>query len=165
MKTDVEKLDPTRVKLSVEVPFEELQGDLDHAFRHIGESVRVPGFRPGKVPNRIIEARVGRGAVLEHAINDALPRLYGQAVQEAGIEAIGQPDVDITEIEDGKQLLFTAEVDVKPEFDLPSRDGLEVTVDAVDVDRRRRRRADPGAARAVREADSRSSGPPPTTTS
>lgn len=133
MKTDVEKLDPTRVKLSVEVPFEELKGDLDHAFRHIGESVRVPGFRPGKVPNRIIEARVGRGAVLEHAINDALPRLYGRAVEAAGIEAIGPPDVDITQIEDGKQLLFTAEVDIKPEFDLPSRDGLEVTVDSVAV--------------------------------
>ncbi len=133
MKTDVEKLDPTRVKLSVEVPFEELKASLDSAYRTIGGQVRVPGFRPGKVPARVIDARDGRAAVLEQAINDALPRLYGQAVEEAGIEAIGQPDVDITEIDDGKQLLFTAEVDIKPEFDLPSRDGLEVSVDAVEV--------------------------------
>lgn len=133
MKTDVEKLDPTRVKLSVEVPFSELKANLDSAYRAIGGQVRVPGFRPGKVPTRIIDARVGRGAVLEQAINEALPRLYGRAVEEAGVEAIGQPDVDITLIEDGKQLTFTAEVDIKPEFDLPGRDGLEVTVDSVVV--------------------------------
>lgn len=133
MKTDVEKLDPTRVKLSVEVPFSELKANLDSAYRSIGGQVRVPGFRPGKVPARIIDARVGRGAVLEQAINDALPRLYGRAVEEAGVEAIGQPEVDITLIDDGKQLTFTAEVDVKPEFDLPSRDDLEVTVDAIEV--------------------------------
>ncbi|MDQ3113150.1 MAG: trigger factor, partial [Actinomycetota bacterium] len=119
MKTDVEKLDPTRVKLSVEVPFSELKANLDSAYRAIGGQVRVPGFRPGKVPTRIIDARVGRGAVLEQAINEALPRLYGRAVEEAGVEAIGQPDVDITLIDDGKQLTFTAEVDIKPEFDLP----------------------------------------------
>jgi trigger factor len=133
VKTDVERLDPTRVKLSVEVPFEELRPNLDSAYRVIAGQVRVPGFRPGKVPARVIDARVGRGTVLEQAINDALPRLYGRAVEDSGIDAIGQPDIDITEIDDGIQLLFTAEVDVRPEFELPSRDDLEVTVDAATV--------------------------------
>ncbi len=134
MKTDVEKLDPTRVRLSVEVPFDELKASLDGAYKQIGRQVRVPGFRPGKVPQRVIDARVGRAAVLEQAVNEALPRLYGAAVEEAGVEAIGQPQVDITQSDDGTLLTFTAEVDVRPEFELPSRDSIEVVVDSVDVD-------------------------------
>ena len=133
MKTDVEELSPTRVRLTVEVPFEELKPNLDHAYREVGRQVRVPGFRPGRVPPRVIDQRVGRGAVLEHAVNDAVPELYGKAMQEHEMFALGQPDVEITKLDDGKELTFTAEVDVRPKFDLPDIDGLPVTVDDADV--------------------------------
>jgi trigger factor len=133
VKTDVEELSPTRVRLTVEVPFEELKPNLDHAYREVGRQVRVPGFRPGRVPPRVIDQRVGRGAVLEHAVNDAVPELYGKAMQEHEMFALGQPEVEITKLDDGKELTFTAEVDVRPKFDLPDIDGLPVTVDDADV--------------------------------
>jgi trigger factor len=133
VKTDVEELSPTRVRLTVEVPFEELKPNLDHAYREVGRQVRVPGFRPGRVPPRVIDQRVGRGAVLEHAVNDAVPELYGKALQEHEMFALGQPDVEITKLDDGKELTFTAEVDVRPKFGLPDIDGLPVTVDDADV--------------------------------
>ena len=133
MKTDLETLNPTRVKLTVEVPFEELKPSLDAAYKKIGSQVSIPGFRKGKVPPRVIDQRFGRGVVLEEAVNEALPRFYGQAVEENSVQVLGQPEVDVTEFEDGQHLKFTAEVDVRPEFDLPEYDGLEVTVDDVDV--------------------------------
>jgi trigger factor len=133
VKTDVEELSPTRVRLTVEVPFEELKPNLDHAYREVGRQVRVPGFRPGRVPPRVIDQRVGRGAVLEHAVNDAVPELYGKALQEHEMFALGQPEVEITKLDDGKELTFTAEVDVRPKFDLPDIDGMPVTVDDADV--------------------------------
>ena len=133
MKTDLETLNPTRVKLTVEVPFEELKPSLDAAYRRIGGQVSIPGFRKGKVPPRVIDQRVGRGAVLEEAVNDALPKLYGQAVEEHDVHVLGQPEVDITTLEDGQVLTFTAEVDVRPEFELPEYDGLAVTVDDAEV--------------------------------
>jgi trigger factor len=133
VKTDVEELSPTRVRLTVEVPFEELKSSLDHAYREVARQVRVPGFRPGRVPPRVIDQRVGREAVLEHAVNDAVPELYGKAMQEHEMFALGQPDVEITKLDDGKELTFTAEVDVRPKFDLPDIDGMPVTVDDADV--------------------------------
>ena len=133
MKTDVEKLDPTRVRLSVEVPFAELKPSLDSAYREIGRQVRVPGFRPGKVPQRIIDARVGRAAVLEQAVNEAIPAFYGAAVEESGVHVLGQPDVDVTNIDDGTLLTFTAEVEIRPDFELPPREAVEVTVDTITV--------------------------------
>ncbi|MDQ2835852.1 MAG: trigger factor [Actinomycetota bacterium] len=132
MKSSVETLSPTRVKLAVEVPFDELKSSLDEAYKAIGSQVRVPGFRPGKVPARIIDQRVGRGAVLEEAINKALPKAYSDAVRETGVKALGQPDIEVTKIEDNDHLAFTAEVDVRPEINVPAYDGLAVTVaDAV----------------------------------
>ncbi|HEX7187678.1 MAG TPA: trigger factor [Actinomycetes bacterium] len=133
MKSDLETLNPTRVKLTVEVPFEELKESLDAAYRKIGGQVSIPGFRKGKVPPRVIDQRFGRSVVLDEAVNEALPRFYGQAVEENQVQVIGQPDVDVTELEDGQHLTFTAEVDVRPEFELPDYDGLEVTVDDADV--------------------------------
>jgi trigger factor len=129
VKTDVEELGPTRVKLTIEVPFEELKGSLDKAYREVGRQVRVPGFRPGRVPPRIIDQRFGRGVVLEQAVNEAVPQFYGQALQENDVFALGQPDLEITKLEDGEELAFTAEVDVRPKFDLPDLHGLPVTVD------------------------------------
>ena len=129
MKTAVEELSPTRVRLSVEVSFEELKPSLDKAYREVSRQVRIPGFRPGRVPPQVIDMRVGRGAVLSEAVNDALPELYSKAVQEAEVFTLGQPEVDITQLEDGKELTFTAEVEVRPKFELPDLSGLSVTVE------------------------------------
>jgi trigger factor len=133
VKTDVEELGPTRVKLTIEVPFEELKGSLDKAYREVARQVRVPGFRPGRVPPRIIDQRFGRGMVLEQAVNDAVPQLYGQALQDNDVFALGQPDLEITKLDDGKELAFTAEVDVRPRFEIPDLHGLPVTVDTAVV--------------------------------
>ena len=134
MKSAVETLNPTRVKLTVEVPFDELKPSLDAAYKTIGSQIKVPGFRAGKIPARIIDQRVGRGAVLQEAVNDALPRFYGQAVEENKIRPLGKPEVDVTEVpaEEGQDLKFTIEVDVRPELELPDYEGIEVEVDVVD---------------------------------
>ncbi len=133
MKTDVENLSPTRVKLTVEVPFVELEASLASAYRKIAGQVRVQGFRPGKVPPRLLDQRVGRGVVLEEAVSEAVPRFYGEAVRENDVAVLGQPDVEVTEFADGGQLVFTAEVDVRPQVELPDYDGLPVTVDDAEV--------------------------------
>ncbi|WP_062443782.1 trigger factor [Herbidospora daliensis] len=133
MKTAVEELSPTRVKLTVEVPFEELEPSLKAAYKKVAQQVRVPGFRPGKVPARIIEQRFGRAVVLEETLNDALPGLYGRAVDEVDLFPVSQPEIEVTRIDDGQQVEFTAEVDVRPTFDLPDYAGTEVTVDAATV--------------------------------
>jgi trigger factor len=133
VKTDVEELSPTRVKLTIEVPFSELKPSLDKAYREVGKQVRIPGFRPGHVPPRVIDQRLGRGVVLEQAVNDAVPKLYGQALEDNDVLALGQPDLEITQLDDGQQLAFTAEVDIQPKFELPAIDGLPVTVDNAGV--------------------------------
>jgi len=133
VKSSVENVGPTRVKLAVEVPFDELKSSLDAAYKKIGSQVRIPGFRPGKAPARIIDQRVGRSAVLEEAVNDALPRAYSEAVRESGVHALGQPEIEVTKLDDGTSLSFTAEVDVRPEITLPSLEGVEVTVDDIEV--------------------------------
>ncbi|HKC28013.1 MAG TPA: trigger factor [Jatrophihabitans sp.] len=133
MKSTVENLSPTRVRLAVEVPFDDLKPSLDKAYKAIAAQVRVPGFRPGKVPARIIDQRVGRGAVLQEAVNEVLPRLYSDAAREHELQPLGQPDIDITNLDDGASLSFTAEVDVRPEITLPDLDGIAVTVDDIEV--------------------------------
>jgi trigger factor len=137
VKSAVENLEPTRVKLSVEVPYDELKPSVDAAYKAIAEQVTIPGFRKGKVPPRIIDQRVGRAAVIEHAVNDALPGLYRRAVEEAEIRPLGQPDVEVTAVPDvsaaGGELAFTAEVDVRPEIALPDLATLTVAVGGVEV--------------------------------
>jgi trigger factor len=133
VKTAVEELSPTRVRLSVEVPFEELKPSLDKAYREVAKQARIPGFRPGKVPPRVIDMRIGRGAVLTEAVNDALPDFYSKAVQEAEVFALGTPDVEITKLDDGDEFVFTAEVEVRPKFELPDLSTLAVTVDSAAV--------------------------------
>ena len=128
MKSDVETLSPTRVKLTVEVPFEELKPSMDAAYGRIAKSVNVPGFRKGKVPARIIEQRFGRETVIEEAVNDALPKAYDEALRANSIVPVGRPDFDVSEVLDGQPLTFTAEVDVRPEFDLPDYSSLKVEV-------------------------------------
>jgi trigger factor len=134
VKSTVERLSPTRVRINVEVPFDELKSDFDRAYKKIAQQVRVPGFRPGKVPARIIEARLGRGVVLEEVVNGAVPAKYSEAVSAAEeVTPLGRPDIEVTEIADGDKLAFTAEVDVRPEITLPPLDSLAVSVDEVEV--------------------------------
>ncbi|MFD8163618.1 trigger factor [Streptomyces malaysiensis] len=133
MKSAVENLNPTRVRLTVEVPFEELKPSLDAAYKKINQQVTVPGFRKGKIPARIIDQRFGRGAVLEEAVNEALPKFYTDAVNEGELNPLGQPEVDITELKDNELLTFTAEVDIRPAIEIPDYSGIEVTVDSVEV--------------------------------
>ena len=133
VKSAVENLTPTRVKLVVEVPFEELKPSIDEAYKTIATQVQVPGFRKGKVPNRLIDQRVGRGYVLETAINDGLNGFYQGAVQETGIRPLSRPEVEISEVPDPAtnegQLVFNVELDIRPEIELPDYSGLEVTVE------------------------------------
>jgi trigger factor len=133
VKTDVEELSPTRVKLTIEVPFSELKPSLDKAYREVAKQVRIPGFRPGHVPPRVIDQRLGRSVVLEQAVNDAVPELYGKALQDNDVLALGQPEVEITRLDDGQELAFTAEVDIQPKFYLPDPASLSVTVDNAEV--------------------------------
>ncbi len=129
MKSAVETLSPTRVKLTVEVPFEELTGSFEAAYATIAKQVNVPGFRKGKVPARILEQRFGRAVILEEAINDALPKAYDEAIRTNNIAPVGRPEVDVTSMADGQALEFTAEVDVRPEFELPDYRAVRVVVD------------------------------------
>jgi trigger factor len=133
VKSAVETLNPTRAKLTVEVPFEDLKPSLDEAYKRIAKQVNVPGFRKGKVPPPVIDRQIGRGAVLDEAINEALPKFYVQALQDNDLEPLAQPEIDVTRFEDNETLEFTAEVDVRPTVDVPSYDGLEVSVDDVEV--------------------------------
>ncbi|MEO5779286.1 MULTISPECIES: trigger factor [Arthrobacter] len=144
MKSAVENLTPTRVKLNVEVPFEELKPSIAEAYKTVASQIQVPGFRKGKVPSKLIDQRVGRGYVLETAINEGLNGWYQAAVQETGIRPLSRPEVEITEVPDPSatdgELKFHAEVDVRPEIELPDYAGLKVEVAAaessdVDVDK------------------------------
>lgn len=133
MKSAVETLSPTRAKLTVEVPFEELKPSLDAAYQQIAKQINVPGFRRGKVPPTVIDRQVGRGAVLDQAINDALPKMYVEALQENSLEPLAQPEIEVTKLEDNHTLEFTAEVDVKPEITVPDYDGVEAQVDDIEL--------------------------------
>jgi len=133
VKSAAETLNPTRVKLTIEVPFEELKPSLDQAYKKIAQQIQVPGFRRGKIPAAIIDQRVGRGAVLDEAVNNALPALYMQALQENDLNPLSQPDIDVTKFDDGELLEFTAELDVVPDIQVPSYEGLEATVDDATV--------------------------------
>jgi trigger factor len=131
VKSAVETLNPTRAKLTIEVPFEELKPSLDAAYQRIAKQVNIPGFRKGKVPPPVIDRQVGRGAVLDEAINDALPKLYVQALQDNDLTPLAQPEIDITKLEDNQTLEFTAEVDIRPAITVPSYDDLAIEVDDI----------------------------------
>lgn len=136
MKSAVENLTPTRVKLNVEVPFEELKPSIAEAYKTVASQIQVPGFRKGKVPSKLIDQRVGRGYVLETAINEGLNGWYQAAVQETGIRPLSRPEVEITEVPDPSatdgELKFHAEVDIRPEIELPDYSGIKVEVAAAE---------------------------------
>ncbi|WP_375484514.1 trigger factor [uncultured Mycobacterium sp.] len=133
MKSTVEQLSPTRVRINVEVPFTELEPDFDKAYKELAKQVRLPGFRPGKAPAKLLEARIGREAMLDQVVNEVLPSRYGQAVTESDVRPLGQPEIEVTKKEYGKDLIFTAEVDVRPHIALPDLTALKITVDPVEV--------------------------------
>jgi trigger factor len=133
VKSTVEQLSPTRVRINVEVPFKELQPDFDRAYKELAKQVRLPGFRPGKAPAKLLEARVGREAILDQVVNEALPSRYGQAVTESDVRPLGQPNIEVTKKEYGQELVFTAEVDVRPDIALPDLSALKITVDPIQV--------------------------------
>src|SRR5262245_26284873 len=133
VKSAVETVGPTRAKLTVEVPFEELQPSLDKAYRTIAQQINVPGFRRGKVPPMVIDRQVGRGAVLEQAINEVVPQKYVEALQSHDLQPLAQPEVEVTRIDDNEGIEFTAEVDVRPAITVPDWHGLTAEVDDTTV--------------------------------
>jgi trigger factor len=133
VKSSVEQLSPTRVRINVEVPFTELEPDFQRAYKELAKQVRLPGFRPGKAPAKLLEARFGREAMLDQVVNEALPSRYGQAVAESEVHPLGQPDIEVTKKEYGQELAFTAEVDVRPKIALPDLSTLAVSVDPIEV--------------------------------
>ena len=133
MKSTVEQLSPTRVKINVEVPFDELKPEFDRAYKKIAQQVHIPGFRPGKAPARILEQRLGRGVVLEEVVNGVVPAKYAEVITSGQVHPLGRPEIEVTKIEDGDHLAFTAEVDVRPEIQMPAFNELAVSVDDIDV--------------------------------
>ncbi len=133
MKSAVEKLSPTRVKLSIEVPFAELAPHIDGAYKSLSEKINIPGFRKGKVPSAMIDQRVGRAAVLDEAINASLPTFYSQAAKDNDVLVIGRPNVEITELVDNEKFAFTVEVDIRPDIKLPNFSEIKIEVDDVKV--------------------------------
>ena len=133
MKSAVEKLSPTRVKLSIEVPFVDLKPHIDGAYKSLSEKITIPGFRKGKVPSAMIDQRVGRGAVLDEAINAAIPTFYSQAAKDNDVLVIGRPTVEVTELKDTENFSFTIEVDIRPDIALPNFSEIKLEVDDVKV--------------------------------
>ncbi|MFV2013357.1 MULTISPECIES: trigger factor [unclassified Micromonospora] len=134
MKSTVETLSPTRVRLAIEVPFVELEPSLRKAYREISQQVTIPGFRKGKVPAAVIDQRIGRGAVLNEAVQEAIPQNILAAVREHEVKTLGRPEVEVTDFTDGEALKFTAEMDVRPQLSLPELSTIEVTVDELQID-------------------------------
>lgn len=133
MKSAVETISATRVRISIDVDFTDLEPHVKQAYQSISERIVIPGFRKGKVPRAMIDQRVGRGAVLDEAINSALPEFYTQAARENDVLVVGRPSVDIKELKDNELVKFEVEVDVRPEIKLPDFSKIEITVDDVVV--------------------------------
>ena len=134
MKSSVEVLSPTRVRLDVEVAYSELESHVAIAYKKVASQVNIPGFRKGKIPASMIDQRVGRGTVIDEAINSALPEFYGQAAREHKVAVIGRPEVDVKEFVDNEKLVFAVEVDVRPEVVLPDFSKITIEVDNVTVE-------------------------------
>ncbi|WP_442575850.1 trigger factor [Microbacterium sp. F51-2R] len=138
VNSTVEKLSPTRVKLHITVTPDELKPSIAHAYEHIAQDVQIPGFRKGKVPAPIIDQRIGRTAVLEHAVSEGLDSFYREAVQAQELRVLGRPSAEVTgwpnEKDFSGDLQVEVEVDVRPEFELPDFEGTTIEVEAAEVD-------------------------------
>ncbi|MFN2488874.1 MAG: trigger factor [Actinomycetota bacterium] len=138
MKTDAlqttsERVEKDRVKLRVEVAEDALTPAINAAYRRWAGEIKVPGFRKGKVPRQLIDARVGADVVREEALRDALPDLYRDALRAEDLEAIAPPDIDVVDFDPGSPLIFEATVDVRPEIVLPNMSDIEVEAPESDV--------------------------------
>jgi len=133
LKSTVEHLSPTRVRINVEVPSDELKPNFDRAYRKLASQVRIPGFRPGKAPARVIESRIGRAPILDEVVNEAIPAKYMEAITEGEVRTLGQPNIEVTKLEDGDLIAFTAEVDIRPDITIPSFGELAVTVEDLEL--------------------------------
>ena len=133
MKSTLETLSPTRVRLDVKVPYSELGEYVDAAYKKVGASVTIPGFRKGKVPNAMIDQRVGRQAVIDEAINFAIQDFYVAAARENDVLVVGRPTVDAIDFVDNEKLDFSVEVNVRPDVTLPDFSKIEISVDNVEV--------------------------------
>ncbi len=133
MKSAVENLSPTRVRISIDVDFKDLEPHVTVAYETLAQQVSIPGFRKGKVPRQLIDQRVGRGTVLNEAINNALPEFYTKAARENDVLVVGRPSVDIKEVKDNELLKFEVEVDIRPEVKLPDFSAIDLSVDDVVV--------------------------------
>ena len=135
--TTKESLSPTRVRLSITVTPEELKPSLDHAYQHIAEQIQIPGFRKGKVPPPIIDKRVGRGEVLNHAVSEGIDRFFQLAVAEEKVRTLGRPEADVSQWPSDKDfsgdLVVTVEVDVRPDFELPKFEKYTLEVEPIMV--------------------------------
>lgn len=126
METSVERVDDVTVTLHITVEQARVKRALNDAATHLAGEVRVPGFRPGKAPRRVLESRLGAGAIAEHAVRDALPTFYTEAVQSQELQVLGSPRFDVETFEEGQDAVFTATVEVRPEFELPELSALQV---------------------------------------
>ena len=133
MKSVVESLSPTRVRITIDVDFKDLEPHVSVAYETLAHQVSIPGFRKGKVPRQLIDQRVGRGTVLNEAINNGLPDFYSKAAREHDVLAVGRPSIDIKELKDNEVVKFEVEVDIRPEVTLPDFSSIELSVDDVVV--------------------------------
>jgi len=133
VKSTLETLSPTRVRLDVNVPYAELGAYVDAAYKKVASSINVPGFRKGKIPNAMVDQRVGRGTVMDEAINVAIQDFYVAAARENDVLVVGRPTVDAIDYVDNEKLSFSVEVNVRPEVKLPDFSKISVTVDDVAV--------------------------------
>ncbi len=134
MKTTVERVDETKVKLSITVEAERVDRAIDAAAAKLAGEVKVPGFRPGRVPRRVLESRLGKGALVSEAVRDSLPAFYAEAAQAEQLEVVGPPEFSVDTFEDGKDAAFAATVEVRPEFEVPAYEGLQVAHPEWEVD-------------------------------
>lgn len=133
MKSAVETLSPTRVRISIDLDFTDLEPHVEEAYKALSQQINIPGFRKGKIPRQLIDQRVGRGTVLNEAINSALPEFYTKAARENEILVVGRPTVDVKDLKDNDSVKFEVEVDVRPEITLPDFAAIELSVDDVVV--------------------------------
>jgi len=135
MQTTLEETDKHTVKLTVEIPPDEVDKDLERAYRKIAQQVKIPGFRKGKVPKQVIDAQFGHEAVLGEFIEESVPTYYREALREHDLAPITEPDIELGDVEEGKALVFTAVVEVRPRLKLDESDyrGVKVERPAVEI--------------------------------
>src|SRR5947209_7798458 len=133
MKTSVDEIGKNKVKMTVEVPSADVDKLLSKTYKHLAHQVKVPGFRPGKAPTSIIDQRLGKDFVRNEALKDGLPAMYAEAVEDADLDVVAPPEIDVKTFESGQDLVFEAVVETRPTPELTSYDGLKANKPPSDV--------------------------------